>query len=187
MYEKEELRERMKKRRESLFCAAAGEAAELAVLTLLKELSAERVFVYLSFGSEMPTRGIVSSLLSEGKRVCVPRLSGGEMSSVPLTDRLVRDPLGFEAPAEGEEETCEIALVPLLAADGEGYRLGYGGGFYDGYFSRHPEVLRVGLAFEGQRVEALPREPHDLPLHLLVTERGITRYRTLDSVRGLGI
>lgn len=60
--------------------------------------------------------------------------------------------------------------------DGEGYRLGYGGGYYDRYFALHPDVLRVGLAYAGQAVEGLPREKTDMPLHAVVTEKGVTRF-----------
>lgn len=136
----------------------------------------KRFFVYLSFGSEAGTEELISSLLALDKQVCVPRLRNGEMDSVPFTHRLIRGDLGILQPEEGEEETCEVALIPLLAADRAGYRLGYGGGYYDRYLAAHPEVLRVGLCYRAQLTEMLPHERGDIPLQFAVTERGLVTY-----------
>ncbi|MCB1102028.1 MAG: hypothetical protein KDL10_06675, partial [Kiritimatiellae bacterium] len=54
----------------------------------------------------------------------------------------------------------------------DGYRLGYGGGHFDRLLSR-TEAVRIGLCFDGQRTHTLPREPHDMPMHLLITESGV--------------
>lgn len=139
-------------------------------------------FVYLSFGTEAATDGLIASLQERGKLVCVPRLSGKEMSSVPLRKPLKRNTLGVLQPESGEETTCEVALTPLLAVDRDGFRLGYGGGYYDRYFSAHPDVLRVGLCFAGQAVARLPREETDVPLDAVITEYGATVYGRNDRV-----
>ncbi len=130
-------------------------------------------FLYLSRGTEAGTAALLEGLRRLGKRVCAPRIAGGEMLCVPLTDRLKKGPFGILEPEGGEEETCDVAFCPLLAFDKEGYRLGYGGGYYDRYFAAHPQVLRVGLAYEGQAADKLPREGHDVRLDALVTERGV--------------
>ena len=136
----------------------------------------ESFFVYLSFGSEVSTKGLIRALLARGKKVCVPRIEGGVMRSVPYREPLEAGAYGILQPQGGEETTCRVALTPLLAVDGEGYRLGYGGGYYDKYFALHPDVLRVGLAYAGQAVEGLPREQTDMPLHAVVTEKGVMRF-----------
>lgn len=130
-------------------------------------------FVYLSFGSEAVTSEIVSALKRAGKTVCVPRICGKEMQSVPLTDALTRNAFGILQPESGNELTCDVAITPLLAVDREGYRLGYGGGYYDRYFARCPRVIRVGLLYEGQAVERLPHGKSDLPLDAAVSESKI--------------
>ena len=127
-------------------------------------------------GSEVGTEALIRALLARGKTVCVPRLKGGEMRSVPYRKPLERGKYGILQPREGEEITCAVALTPLLAWDREGFRLGYGGGYYDRYFAAHPGVLRVGLAYAGQAVRELPRERTDIPLHAAVTEEGVTRF-----------
>ncbi len=76
---------------------------------------------------------------------------------------------GIPAPASGKDLLCEVALVPLLAVDRAGNRLGYGGG----YFAAHPNLFRVGLCYKGQVVDRLPAEPTDVPLHAIVTEEGL--------------
>nr|CRH08220.1 5-formyltetrahydrofolate cyclo-ligase [Candidatus Magnetococcus massalia] len=71
--------------------------------------------------------------------------------------------------------TLQLILLPLVGFDHQGYRLGYGGGYYDQTLGTHPHPvgpLRVGVAYEGQRVERIPREEHDQRLDAVVTERG---------------
>ncbi|MEQ9607693.1 MAG: 5-formyltetrahydrofolate cyclo-ligase, partial [Kiloniellaceae bacterium] len=87
-------------------------------------------------------------------------------------------PAGFgtrEPPQSAPLVQPGLLLVPLLAFDAAGYRLGYGGGFYDrslALLRRAGDILAVGLAFAAQQVPAVPREPTDQPLDLVVTERG---------------
>ncbi|MCB6179657.1 5-formyltetrahydrofolate cyclo-ligase [Rhodobacter sp. Har01] len=82
-------------------------------------------------------------------------------------------------PAEGAWIEPEVLIVPLLAFDARGYRLGYGGGFYDrtlqGLRARH-KVLAVGFAFAAQEVDAVPTEPTDQRLDAIVTETGVRRF-----------
>lgn len=135
----------------------------------------ESFFVYHSVKSEADTLRIIERLLASDKRVYLPRIQAGEMLAVPYSKE--RELLfGIPQPKSGEDCAAEIILTPLLAFDKEGYRLGYGGGYYDKYFSTH-SGLRVGLAYEGQAVKLLPRGKFDMPLHAIVTEAGV-RYFT---------
>ncbi len=156
-------------------CSAEKDAA-ISEHVLAAFGEGESFFVYLSFGSEAGTGELIRALLSRGKQVCAPRIEGGAMLSVPYKEPLEQGAYGILQPPTGEERTCAVALTPLLAFDGEGYRLGYGGGYYDRWFAAHPDVLRVGLAYAGQRVERLPREETDVRLHAVVTELGVLRF-----------
>ncbi len=176
---KREWRERMRALRAGMYSAAAEEKIASYALSFLGR--GDRFFVYLSFGSEVSTKALVRSLLCAGKRVCVPRIFGGEMAAAPLTGRLARSAYGFLQPAGGEDAPCDVVFAPLLAADERGYRLGYGGGYYDRYFAAHPEALRVGLAYAGQAVEVLPHGEGDLPLDALVTELGVRYFPARNS------
>jgi 5-formyltetrahydrofolate cyclo-ligase len=69
-----------------------------------------------------------------------------------------------------------LILIPLLAYDTRGYRLGYGKGYYDKYLSEmDPQVLKVGLSFF-EPVDRIPEEPHDIPLDLCITQNGIRNF-----------
>lgn len=174
MTDKTTLRARMKALRPGFRSPERDAAIAEYVLSAFGE--EQSFFVYLSFGSEVGTEALIRALLARGKTVCVPRIAGGEMRSVPYREPLERGKYGILQPREGEEKTCAVALTPLLAWDREGFRLGYGGGYYDRYFAAHPEVLRVGLAYAGQAVPRLPREETDVPLHAVVTEEGVVRF-----------
>lgn len=170
--EKKSLRAVFRERRRLLADRAAGHAIAESFLAAFGGYGS--YFIYLSVGTEVPTAELIARLNEEGKDVCVPRVEGTKMCSVRLGGELIPGP--FPQPAAGEEHTCEVAVVPLLAADEAGNRLGQGGGCYDRYFALHPSVLRVGIAYEGQVLPALPAAPHDIPLHALVTECGIRRF-----------
>ncbi len=175
MYEKKELRSRFKALRERLKSAERDEKIARNALAAFGEY--ENYFVYLSFRSEVGTQPLIEGLKERGKRICVPRVVGKDMLSVPLSGELKPDAYGILSPTAGEEETCEVVFTPMLAVDKEGYRLGYGGGYYDRYFAKRTKVLRVGLAYAGQVTEALPHETTDIPLDALVTEEGVRFFR----------
>jgi len=86
--------------------------------------------------------------------------------------------LGALIPEVAEEVVPEVLIVPLLAFDRPGYRLGYGGGFYDRTLERlraRGPVTAIGFAFAAQEVDRVPTEPTDQKLDLIVTERGVIR------------
>ena len=91
---------------------------------------------------------------------------------------LERDAAGCPAPLPlAEVVDPELIVTPLLAFDDFGGRLGQGGGFYDRTFAARPDAIRIGFAFAGQRVDRLPMERHDIPLHGVLTESGYTAAR----------
>lgn len=178
MFEKKELRKKFKALRLSLKSAEKDEKIARNALAAFGEYAS--FFVYLSFNTEVGTESLIEQLKAQQKLVCVPRIVEKEMLSVPMEGELKPDAYGILSPTEGTETTCEVAFTPMLAADKLGYRLGYGGGYYDKYFAKHKNVLRVGLAYEGQVTDALCLEETDIPLHALVTEEGV-RYFAKDK------
>ena len=85
-------------------------------------------------------------------------------------------PLGASAPATGDWVEPDVVLAPLLAFDRDGWRLGYGGGYYDRTLAdlrARGEVTALGFAFAGQQVEAVPHGPDDARLDGIVTEAGL--------------
>lgn len=120
--------------------------------------------------------------LSESHTLCLPVVVG---PGQPLTFRrwcpgaaMEEGAYGAAIPADPDEVTPEILIVPLAAFDARGYRLGYGGGFYDRTLERLRKagpVTAIGFAFAAQQVDAVPREPTDQPLDVIVTEDGPLR------------
>lgn len=137
-------------------------------------------FVYHSYGSEADTHALISWLLALGKPVYLPRVEGSEMSAVRYTPStpLIKSPMGISEP-QGEAFGGDIGVVilPLLAVNSRGYRLGYGGGYYDRYLSRHAASLKVGIGYGFQLVGDAFEEEWDIPLDMFVCERGIIKFR----------
>lgn len=93
---------------------------------------------------------------------------------------MVDGPFGARVPAVADFFDPEILIVPLVAFDARGGRLGYGGGFYDRTLERlrrHGAVLAIGFAYDAQQAEALPLEPTDQPLDMVVTESRVLTLR----------
>jgi 5-formyltetrahydrofolate cyclo-ligase len=110
-------------------------------------------------------------------QVYVPRLEAGKMVQVAITSQTRFRPsvLGIPEPVDGrvaaEDEQFDLVLVPLLAFDHDGNRVGYGGGYYDRLLAAQPGAQRVGLGYAGCVVaEGIVAEPHDVPLDAVVTE-----------------
>ena len=132
------------------------------------------VFVYLSFSSEAPTDKLIERLLQADQKVYCPRVEKGEMSAVlygeelTLSDLGIREPLG--ATWEGDPD---VVVLPLLAVDERGGRLGYGGGYYDRYLKRHPKAKRVAYCYDFQIVHSVPTEAWDERVDVIVTDKRI--------------
>ncbi len=146
------------------------------LFALAQVRAAKSVFLYNSFGAEADTSRILLRLLAEGKRVLFPRVDGRDMVAVPYGGGWRKGAFGIEEPlGERAEEEAELCVLPLLAADEQFHRLGYGGGFYDRYLSR-PEtegMFRVGLCYDFQLLPHIVSEAHDVLLDAIVTDRRV--------------
>ena len=146
---------------------------------------AKAIYGYLSYNQEVRTEPILRRAQADGKRVAVPKVYGDEMRFLWLDDLKQVAPGAYGIPepiADGPVAMDETALVlmPGLAFDPEGHRLGYGGGFYDRYLEKHPKLKRVAVAFEFQMMPEVPTEPTDICPHIVVTEESVY---TLDADR----
>ena len=88
---------------------------------------------------------------------------------------LIPGRFGTSHPAAPDEVTPDYLMVPLLAFDARGHRLGYGGGYYDRTLAALPHAFRLGVAYAGQQVSEVPTCPTDVPLHAIATEQGLIR------------
>ena len=149
------------------------------VQTLPAFQNAETVLCYLSAGSEVETRGILEACFRAGKRVAIPRCyEDSRMEFLPVTAVSQASELsrfGIAEPPHGapvDPADAGLCLVPALAYDRSGYRLGYGMGYYDRYLKRFPGVT-VGLCYDDCLRETLPINQNDRPVQLIVTEKQV--------------
>lgn len=181
---KNALRAEFKKKRSAL---TEQERADMdariaqAVCQLPAYQSADVVFSYLSFGAEVDTRAIIADAWARGKMVALPRCVPGsrvmEWFRVNSFDGLVLSSFGVEEPARDLQALVDpgdcanaVAIVPGFTFDNRGYRLGYGGGFYDVFLSGFPGTS-IGLCRAVQRVDRLDAlNEFDLPVDLVVTD-----------------
>lgn len=171
-------------------------AAEDSIYESLFALPAWRnapvVCGYVSVRGELNTLPILRRAAAEGKTVALPvtvtgalegrmvfrALPGGDLTRLTPARFGIPEPDG-SCPALTEEDfTHALVLVPALAFDEGGYRLGYGGGYYDrflaGLSAAGIPALAVGLSFSVCRAPILPREPHDRPVDIIIDERSVT-------------
>ena len=188
---KPELRREMIARRDAI---PEGErsritAALTAALTALPQYAAARsVLATMAIGSEWSTRAFLDHARSEGKTVVLPRLTPPPRRlALHAVDDLDRQlvPGIWDIP-EPDPERCpafklsdvDFALVPALAVDRSGYRLGYGAGYFDKLLAgRGAQPFCVTALPAAFMVESLPHEPHDVPVDLALDERGAARAR----------
>ncbi|MCY4591351.1 MAG: 5-formyltetrahydrofolate cyclo-ligase [Alphaproteobacteria bacterium] len=159
----------------------AGELIAAQFLARWSPPPGTAVSAFWPFRSEPDTRPLMHALVARGSTVLLPVVAG---RGRPLAFRVWRpgdvlepDGFGVQVPGPGARAGVpDWLLVPLLAWDTDRYRLGYGGGFYDITLanlraSRH--VRAIGIAYDGQRVDRVPRGPLDEQLDAIVTERRI--------------
>lgn len=124
---------------------------------------------------------LLQALARMGAHVAFPRVTAKDAAldfhRVPDGEILQPGAFGIHEPLEHwPRATPDILLVPLLAYDDQGTRLGYGGGYYDRTLAVLPHARAIGIAYAGQRVDFLPRDAHDCRLDAILTENGLTEF-----------
>ncbi len=147
------------------------------VLRLAEETGARTVFAYLSFAGEVETPSLIQELLNRGIKVAVPRCHKDThtMDAIQIESMgdLRSGAYGILEPQTGAillPEEIDMILVPALAFDKKGYRLGWGAGYYDRYLNGY-QGITAGLCFSVCQMEELPRDSHDLPVTLVLNEQ----------------
>lgn len=136
---------------------------------------AQSIYGYLSYNQEVRTESILRRAMIDGKRVAVPKVYGDDMKFIWIEDLDLVAPGYYDIPepiADGPVADDEMALVlmPGLAFDPEGHRLGYGGGFYDRYLAAHHDHKLVALCYDFQMFDHLDTDVHDIPVNLVISD-----------------
>ena len=137
---------------------------------------------YAAIQGEADPFPLMAALANNGHALSLPRAHDGVLSfhAWKPGDPLVVGRMSIPEPdAKAKERRPDLILVPLLAFDSRGYRLGYGGGYYDRYLAEHRakrSVRAIGIAFAGQQVDAIPEEDFDQRLDAVVTETQVIRF-----------
>ena len=169
------LRPELRTRRGAIAGHAARSVALWSAVAALPEWAAARtVMLYLSFGSEPDTGGLVAEALVSGRHVVVPRVDGHHLVAVPYLLGDPTEPSSFGVPEPTAEPvdptTIDLAVVPGLAFTADGRRIGFGKGFYDRFLpGLRPGCVTVGACFSEMLLDDLPTGPFDHRLALVVT------------------
>ena len=158
---------------------AGDEALFRRFLALPQIESVRTVLLYHGMDTEPDTVRLLPPLWDIGKQVCLPRCLPGNQMEARLVQRdstLVRHPYGMLEPGPDcpliPPDQIDLVLVPGLAFDRSGGRLGRGGGYYDRWLAGFSGIT-AALCRDGLLMEAIPRLPHDLGVNLVVTETGL--------------
>ena len=167
--DKASLRRQMKEKRAAVPEGQALFHAEYAAHLLARHpafRAAKRIALYRPIRSEANTAPMAR--LCSHKPLLYPRCGENGLEMIPVSDatRWDRGAFGIPEPAGlAETELSDVlVIVPALAIDRSGYRLGWGGGWYDRFFAEHRVFFRLGYIYDFQLADRLEREPHDIPL-----------------------
>jgi 5-formyltetrahydrofolate cyclo-ligase len=168
---------------------AAEAAGPKAALLIARRVLGDFVFMkgaviagYAAVRGELDPFPLMAALANQGHPLCLPQTRGDRLvfRAWKPGERLVVGRMSIPEPSDtARERRPELIIVPLLAFDKHGYRLGYGGGFYDRYLAEHRAkrtIRAVGIAFDAQEVEELPRDPADEQLDAVVTQDRVIRF-----------
>lgn len=171
---KKELRSAVRAQKRAMTEAQIQEKSEKLARLLFetKEYrNARSIYGYLPYNQEVRTIPILEQALREGKRVAVPKCYGSEMRFIWMEDLSLVEKgyAGIPEPiADGPvaDDTTALVLMPGLAFDRAGHRIGYGGGFYDKYLAREADHPTLALCYDFQVFDSLETEEFDIPVDL---------------------
>lgn len=178
--DKKILRKQMLQKRRGLL----DEAVKKNSAAVMQRLTANAVYrdavcilTYISTDHEVDTTELIRRAWTENKQVFVPRVCGKGMEFYRIHSFEEVEPgaYGILEPKGTEISKAEkgLLIVPGVAFDKSGNRIGYGGGFYDAYISRYPDLKKVALAYEFQVLETIPAEDFDQAVDMIITENHI--------------
>ena len=170
--DKKELRAQIRTQKRAMTEAEIVEKSEkLGQLFTASALyqQAKTIYGYLPYNQEVRTTPMLAQAQKEGKRVAVPKVMGDEMIFIYLDDlsKVEKGYSGIPEPVENEpvaDDPHALVLMPGLAFDPQGHRIGYGGGFYDKFLAAEPEHPTLALCYDFQMLDHLETDRYDIPV-----------------------
>ena len=131
--------------------------------------NARTIYGYLPYNQEVRTVPMLEQALKDGKQVAVPKVYGDEMKFILMEDlsAVEKGYAGIPEPVADEPVACDetaLVLMPGLAFDPKGHRIGYGGGFYDKFLAKEPNHPTLALCYDFQMLQELETEEFDIPV-----------------------
>ena len=135
--------------------------------------AAETIYGYLPYNQEVRTVPMLERALKDGKRVAVPKVYGDDMKFIYITDfsQVEKGYAGIPEPIADEpvaNDSTALVLMPGLAFDKDGHRIGYGGGFYDRFLAAEPNHPTLALCYDFQMLPVLETEEFDIPVDIVL-------------------
>ena len=174
--DKKELRRMIREKKRAMTPAEIEEKSRILGQMLAEsELyrQARTIYGYLPYNQEVRTVPMLEQALRDGKRVAVPKCYGDEMRFIYMEDlsRVEKGYAGIPEPVADEpvaEDKTALVLMPGLAFDPQGHRIGYGGGFYDKFLAAEPEHPTLALCYDFQMLPRLETEEFDIPVDRVI-------------------
>lgn len=182
MRDAQRLRAQAKKARAALSTQkkqAYSEQIKEQLLTLCAQ--AKWISLYRAMAQEVDLRSLFPALWQQGKQTALPICRDRGVMDMALYHAkmpLALNRYGIEEPMQAEiirKDRLDVIVVPLVAFDAQGHRLGHGSGYYDRYLA-DARAVRIGVAFSCQQVEQITPLPHDIAMDLIITETGVRRF-----------
>jgi len=181
---KREIRKKFLEKRKNLsaeYVRKKSERIGKKLFSMREFKKARSVMFYVSSGNEVETRRMIRSALKAGKRVAVPFMHDNMIYASRLMNyekELTKGAFGIPEPEREYRRkvkpgTIDLVIVPGVAFDRTGGRMGFGGGCYDEFLRKAKGAVFIGLAFTCQIADKLPLDEHDVKMHKIVTESGI--------------
>ncbi|WGS64181.1 5-formyltetrahydrofolate cyclo-ligase [Marinitoga aeolica] len=146
------------------------------VFNFIKDFEFQSIAMYYPFRKEVNLLNLVELL--KNRDILFPKIKGKSMQFIKVRnfDEFKKGKFGIMEPiGEYYDKEIDIFLVPGVAFDKKLYRLGYGGGYYDRYFSNHKKGFLIGVAFDFQILNELPIFEHDIKMDVIITEKRILK------------
>jgi len=181
---KKELRKRILGIRRSMEASRVRELSEMICRRVRETdlyLGCTSLCVYMPINNEAEADLLIEPALADGKKVYIPKVTGDEMIFNAYDSERIREDGAFHIRESASEDVLDpdertLIIMPGSVFDVQGHRIGYGGGYYDKYLSRHPMCRTIAVCFDFQIIDELPAEAHDIcPERIISEQRTVLR------------